>query len=76
MPARRIGLHDRGRIAPGFAADLTIFDPATIQDRATFEQPHEYPAGIAWVILGGNVVVEQGEHTGRMCGHVLRRGGR
>lgn len=74
MPARRIGLHGRGRIAPGLAADLTIFDPETVQDRATFEQPHEYPAGIAWVILGGEVVVEQGQHTGRMCGRVLRRG--
>jgi N-acyl-D-amino-acid deacylase len=72
MPARRIGLHDRGRIAPGMVADLTILDPATIQDRATFERPHEYPAGIAWVILAGQVVIEQGEHTGKMCGQVLR----
>jgi N-acyl-D-amino-acid deacylase len=53
-------------------ADLTILNPATIQDRATFERPHEYPAGIAWVILAGQVVIEQGEHTGKMCGQVLR----
>ncbi|HSJ55477.1 MAG TPA: D-aminoacylase [Anaerolineae bacterium] len=73
MPARRIGLHDRGRIAPGLVADLTIFDPATIQDRATFERPHEYPAGISYVILGGEVVIERGEHTDQMCGQVLAR---
>jgi N-acyl-D-amino-acid deacylase len=73
MPAQRIGLRDRGRIAPGMAADLTIFDPATIQDRATFEQPHEYPAGIAWVILAGEIVIDHGQHSGKMCGQVLRR---
>jgi N-acyl-D-amino-acid deacylase len=73
MPARRIGLHDRGRIAPGMAADLTIFDPATIQDHATFEQPREYPTGIAWVILAGEIVVDHGQHTAQMRGQVLKR---
>jgi N-acyl-D-amino-acid deacylase len=74
IPAERMRMRNRGRIAPGLAADLTIFDPATVQDRATFDRPHEYPAGIAWVVLGGEVVVDQGEHTGRMCGRVLARG--
>ena len=73
MPAERIGLRDRGRIAPGMAADLVLFDPETIRDEATFEEPHRYPTGIAGVIIGGQVVIDHGEHTGEMCGCILER---
>ncbi len=59
-PAARLGLDDRGRIAPGLRADLVVFDPATVIDRATYERPTERPAGIEWVVVGGEVVVERG----------------
>jgi len=70
-PAQRMGLWDRGRIAPGMAADLVLFDPATIRDQATFENPHRYPGGIASVIVAGQVVIQEGEHTGKLCGQIL-----
>ena len=60
-----------GNPAPGKVADLVLFDPATIQDVATFEEPHQYAAGIRWVIVAGEVVIDHGEHTGNMCGKVL-----
>ncbi len=75
-PARRLGLQDRGLIAPGFAADLVILDPERIGDRATFAEPHRFPAGIEWVLVNGEVVVERGEHTGTTPGRLLRRGSR
>ena len=75
MPARRLGLTDRGRIAEQAAADLVVFDLATIIDRATFEAPHQYPAGIDAVLVNGEVVVDGGRHTGARPGRVLRRGG-
>ncbi len=73
MPAERIGLWDRGRIAPGMVADLVIFDPATIRDEATFQYPHRYPTGITSVIVGGQVVIHEEQHTGKLCGHILER---
>jgi len=73
-PARVLGLRDRGLLREGYRADVTVFDPATIIDRATFEAPHQYPAGIATTIVNGVVVVEDGRHTGARPGRVLRRG--
>ena len=73
MPARRMGLHRRGRIAPGMTADLVLLNPATVRDEATFEEPHRYPTGIAAVIVAGEIVIEGGEHTGRLCGQILSR---
>ncbi len=72
--AKVLGLVDRGLLREGYRADITVFDPATIIDRATYDDPHRYPAGIPTVIVNGTVVVESGEHTGALPGRVLRRG--
>jgi N-acyl-D-amino-acid deacylase len=71
LPATRFGLGNRGILQPGAQADITIFDPATVADQATFSQPQQYPEGIIHVIVNGQVVVEQGRHTGRQPGRVL-----
>ncbi|HEV2379725.1 MAG TPA: D-aminoacylase [Terriglobia bacterium] len=76
LPAQIMGLQDRGLLRPGMAADLTIFDPQTIKDRATFEDPSQYPAGIPYVIVNGVVVIDQGQHTGAKPGRVLYGRGR
>jgi N-acyl-D-amino-acid deacylase len=77
LSADVLGLADRGRIREGAAADLVVFDPATVADRATFEAPREPPAGIAAVVVNGVPVVLDGEPTGATPGRVLRhrRGG-
>lgn len=72
MPARKIGLADRGRIAPGMAADLVAFDPDRVADRATFREPHRYPDGIPHVWVNGRPVIRDGEHTDLLPGRVLR----
>src|SRR5688500_11316770 len=72
--AARLGLADRGSIRDGHVADLTIFDPARVRSNATYDEPRRYPDGIEWVIVGGEVVVERGEHTGARPGRTLRRG--
>ncbi len=73
LPAERLGLRDRGRLAEGAVADITIFDPATVKDLATFQQPHQYPAGIPYVIVNGIPVVDGGTFTATRPGRVLRR---
>ncbi|HEX7197274.1 MAG TPA: D-aminoacylase [Candidatus Limnocylindria bacterium] len=72
--AARIGLTDRGAIRDGYVADLTIFDPGRVRSNATYEEPRQYPDGIEWVVIAGELVVERGEHTGARPGRVLRRG--
>lgn len=74
LPADRLRLADRGRIAVGAAADIVVFDPSTIIDRATFEEPHQYPGGIPYVIVNGEPVVDDGRYTEARPGRVLRRG--
>jgi N-acyl-D-aspartate/D-glutamate deacylase len=74
-PARVLGLTDRGVLREGYCADVTIFDPATILDHATFADPSQYPDGIPYVILNGVLVVDGGEHTKATPGRVLRRRG-
>jgi N-acyl-D-aspartate/D-glutamate deacylase len=73
LPAATLNLPDRGTIAPGKWADLVIFDPATVRDTATFENPFQYPVGIDTVLVNGKVVLDEGTHTGTRSGQVLRR---
>ncbi len=72
-PAAALGLVDRGILRRGAAADITVFDPASIVDRATFDQPRHYPDGIAHVMINGVMVVDGGIHTGALPGRVLCR---
>jgi N-acyl-D-amino-acid deacylase len=72
FPAARLGLRDRGLLRPGLAADVTVFDPATIADRATFTDPHHYSVGVRYVVVNGQVTVKDGAHTGVRAGRVLR----
>jgi len=71
-PARRIGLKDRGVLRQGAAADLVVFDPAAIIDRATYADPHQFPDGVRQVWVNGVLVVDGGRHTGAGPGRVLR----
>ena len=73
LSADVLGLADRGRIRVGAVADLVVFDPATIADRATFDSPYEPPVGVAAVVVNGMPVVLDGEPTGATPGRVLRR---
>jgi dihydroorotase/N-acyl-D-amino-acid deacylase len=73
LPAATIGFTDRGRIAEGMVADLVVLNPATVADRATFQDPHQYPAGIPWVVVNGRVSVDEGRFTGIRAGQVVRR---
>jgi N-acyl-D-aspartate/D-glutamate deacylase len=72
-PARRLGIRDRGSIEVGNVADLVLFDPAVVADRATFEQPANAPLGISHVLVNGTLVIADGELTGHRPGTVLRR---
>ncbi len=72
FPADRLGFRDRGRIAEGLVADLTVFDPDRVEDRATFQDPHRYSVGIEHVFVAGVPVIESGRHTGARPGRVLR----
>jgi len=72
LPADRIGLDDRGRISIGAIADIAVLDPATIIDKATFEDPHQYSEGARHVFVSGEAVLLNGEMTGARPGTVLR----
>jgi N-acyl-D-amino-acid deacylase len=67
-------LVERGLIRQGYWADLTLFDPRTIDAMSTYEEPHQYARGIQTVLVNGQVVIDDSEHTGALPGHVLRRG--
>jgi N-acyl-D-amino-acid deacylase len=73
LPARRMNLADRGELREGLAADIVIFDPATIADQATYAEPRRYPAGIEYVIVNGEIVAERGKQTAARAGRLLRR---
>jgi dihydroorotase/N-acyl-D-amino-acid deacylase len=72
LPAARVGLRDRGLLREGLYADVTIFDPGRVIDRATFEMPNQHPEGIKYVIINGRISVDDGERTPALAGRVIR----
>jgi N-acyl-D-amino-acid deacylase len=72
LPARNLKLDRRGALKPGFLADVVVFDPASVQDHATFDKPHQYSAGMVHVFVNGTQVLKDGEHTGAKPGRVVR----
>ncbi|OAI44898.1 hypothetical protein AYO42_03995 [Rhizomicrobium sp. SCGC AG-212-E05] len=72
LPANRLGLADRGILREGLKADVVVFDPATIKDMATYENPAQYSQGVDWVLVNGKAVVADGKPTNALPGHVLR----
>ena len=73
LTASKFGLKWRGWLREGFYADIVIFDPEKVIDRATWEEPHQYPEGIHYVIVNGQVVIDRGNHTGLLPGRVLKK---
>ena len=71
-PAARVGLKERGLLKAGMFADITVFDPKSVIDRATFEQPNQYPVGIEYVLVNGQISVDKGQRTSAQAGQVLR----
>jgi len=72
LPAKFLGINDRGLIKEGMCADIVIFNPETVIDNSTFSDPHQYPTGIDYVIVNGIIVIQESEHTGELSGRVLR----
>ena len=72
LPANRLGLADRGILREGLKADVVVFDPATIKDTATYENPTQYSQGVDWVLVNGKAVVADGKPTNALPGHILR----
>jgi dihydroorotase/N-acyl-D-amino-acid deacylase len=70
--ATRLSLHDRGVLREGLVADVVVFDPATVADRATFDKPHQVSVGVEYVFVNGVAVIDQGKHTGAMPGKIVR----
>jgi N-acyl-D-amino-acid deacylase len=72
LPAQTLGIRDRGLLKQGMHADITIFDPDTVIDRGTYQDPIQFPEGIEYVIVNGTITVENGAHTGKRAGKVLK----
>ena len=72
LPAKNIGIQDRGSIQLNNYADIIIFDPEEVNDKATFKKPHQYAVGMKHVFVNGKQVLKDGEHTGAMPGQVVR----
>lgn len=73
LPARRLGFADRGLVRPGMAADLVCFDPNSVRDTATYSEPRQPPEGIPHVVVNGQMVIDDHQHTGALPGRALRR---
>jgi N-acyl-D-amino-acid deacylase len=72
LSTTNLGIRDRGLLAEGYYADVVVFDPDTISDHATFEEPHQYSTGVVHVLVNGTLVLADGEHTGATPGRVVR----
>ncbi len=72
LPAHNLGLDHRGSLAVGNIADAVVFDPVTIGDPASFERPHQYATGVAYVLVNGTLVIDRGAHTGAVPGRIVR----
>jgi N-acyl-D-aspartate/D-glutamate deacylase len=72
LPAAILGLKDRGSITTGYAADIAVFDPATVAETNSFERPKSYAAGVPYVLVNGTLVIDKGQHTGARPGKALR----
>jgi N-acyl-D-amino-acid deacylase len=72
LSCQRLGFADRGLLRPGMAADVVCFDPETVRDTATYDEPRQLPDGIPWVVVNGRVAVDDGRHTGDLAGRALR----
>jgi N-acyl-D-aspartate/D-glutamate deacylase len=75
LPAQILGMDDRGQIREGFAADVVVFDPDTVSDTNSYEEPKSYAAGVPYVLVNGVIVIDKGNHTGATPGKILRRPG-
>ncbi|GAJ05934.1 unnamed protein product, partial [marine sediment metagenome] len=71
LPASRIGIRDAGIISVGKRADIVIFDPLNIKDRATWDKPHQYSEGILYVFVNGEIIMENGSITGKLPGKII-----
>ncbi len=73
LPANTFRIKKRGLLKENFFADIVIFSPDSILDKATFQNPHQYPEGIEYVIVNGEIIVEKNRHTGRLSGTIIKR---
>jgi N-acyl-D-amino-acid deacylase len=73
LPAETLGISDRGKIAPGLFADIVCFDFDKVIDKADYVNPHQYPEGIEYVLVNGELAIKNGEHTGKLPGKVLKK---
>jgi N-acyl-D-amino-acid deacylase len=71
LPAKNLKIRQRGRLLPGYFADVVVFDPAKVQDHATFDSPHQYSTGVRDVLVNGEIVLRDGQHTGATPGQVV-----
>jgi len=76
LPAQVFSIRDRGTLAVGCWADVVVFDPKTVADRATYEQPVESPIGIPWVVVNGRIAIADRKFNGTRAGQVLRHDGK
>jgi N-acyl-D-amino-acid deacylase len=72
MPAKIMNLNNRGTLAQNMVADITIFDPEIVSDKATFENPHQYPHGIEFVIISGEIIIDHGVHSNNLAGKIIQ----
>jgi N-acyl-D-amino-acid deacylase len=72
LPAQILGLRDRGQLRDGFAADVVVFDPATVGETNSFEKPKSYARGVDYVLVNGGIVIDNGVHSGAKPGRAIR----